>query len=128
MVWRSTARDCLGFAVARRMNPGKLDRRIQFLRASVTDDGLSKVETFAPHGAPVWANKVELSDGERWRAGEVAAHVTARFVVRWSSFTAGLTPKDRLTCDGRTYDIAGIKEGQGRRQWFEITAAARSDG
>lgn len=110
------------------MNAGQLDRRIQFLRATLTDDGLSKVETFNPHGYQVWAQKTELSDGERWRAGEVAAHVTARFRVRWSSFTAGLTPKDRLTCEGRTYDIAGIKEIEGRRQWLEITAAARIDG
>jgi SPP1 family predicted phage head-tail adaptor len=109
------------------MNPGKLDRRIQFLRATWTDDGMAQVETFAPHGDPVWAHKAELSDGERWRAGEVAAHVTARFLVRWSSFTAGLTPNDRLTCEGRTYDIAGIKEGARRRQWLEITAAARVD-
>jgi SPP1 family predicted phage head-tail adaptor len=104
-----------------------LDRRVQFLRATLADDGLSHVETFGPHGDPVWAHKTELSDGERWRAGEVAAHVTARFVVRWSHFTAGVTPKDRLTCEGRTYDISGVKEREGRRQWLEITAAARAD-
>lgn len=104
-----------------------LDRRIQFRRATLSDDGMAQVETWTDHGSPVWAQKKEVSDGERWRAGEVAAHVTARFVVRWSSFSSDLSPKDRLVCEGREYDITGIKEGEGRRQWLEITAAVRID-
>lgn len=109
------------------MNAGKLDRRIQFQRATLVDDGLAHVEVFSAHGTSVWAKKTEISDGERWRAGEVAAHVTARFLVRWSNFTSDITPKDRLTCEGRAYNITGIKEVEGRRQWLEITAAARID-
>lgn len=105
---------------------GQLDRRVQFQRATLTDDGLSKVETWADHGSAVWASKSDIGDGERWRAGEVAAHITTRFRVRWSLFTAGITPKDRLTCEGREYDISGIKE-IGRREALEITAAARAD-
>lgn len=110
------------------MTAGNLDRRIQFQRATLTFDGLQNVEVLHNHGPAVWAKKSDVSDAERWRAGEVAATITSRFLVRWSSFTAGLTPKDRLICEGRVYDISGIKEGEGRRQWLEITAAARSDG
>ena len=106
---------------------GNLDRRVQFLRAALTDNGFEQVETFANHGNPVWASKRDVSDGERARAGEVAAHISTRFVVRYSAFTAGLTPKDAMTCEGVTYNIAGIKEIEGRRQWLEITAAARAD-
>lgn len=109
------------------MAAGRLDRRIQFRRAATDDDGFAQTEDFADHGTPVWARKADISDGERWRAGEVQAHVTTRFVVRWSSFTSDITPKDRLVCDGLSYDIFGIKEGSGRRQWIEITAAARND-
>jgi SPP1 family predicted phage head-tail adaptor len=105
---------------------GKLDRRVQFQRATTSDDGFTQVETFANHGSPVWAEKTEVSDAERWRAGEVAASITCRFRVRYSAFSAGITPKDRLTCEGRTYDISGIKEIE-RREGFEITAAARVD-
>jgi SPP1 family predicted phage head-tail adaptor len=108
------------------MKAGSLDRRIQFLRATMTDDGLTSTETWADHGLPVYAAKADVSDGERWRAGEVSAHITTRFRVRWSSFTSDLTPKDRLVCEGRTYDIIGIKE-IGRREALEITAAARID-
>ena len=109
------------------MNAGNLDRLVQFQRATLTDDGFSMVETWADHGDPVWAKKTDLSDGERMRATEVSASITTRFLVRWSDFTYGLTPKDRLISESRTYNIFGIKEGTGRRQWLEVTAAARVD-
>lgn len=114
---------------------GRLDRRIQFRRGSVVTGGLGAEliwDTANPAaddlGGPVSAMKVDISDGERWRAGEVAAHVTTRFVIRYSPFAAGITPQDRLVMDGRVYDIHGIKEPPGsRRRWIEITASARND-
>ena len=106
---------------------GDLDRRVQFKRGTVSDDGYSNVLTFANHGSPVWASRKDVSDAERWRAGEAQAHITARFVVRSSTFANGITPKDRLTCEGLEYDITGIKEIVGRGRFLEITAAARVD-
>lgn len=106
---------------------GRLDRLVQFERFTLVDDGFSKVETFAAHGEPVWCEKKDISDGEKWRADSVHASITTRFVVRWSSFTTDLTPKDRLIFEGATYDISGIKEVGARRRWLEITAAARAD-
>jgi SPP1 family predicted phage head-tail adaptor len=109
------------------MRSGTLDRRVQFRRATLSDDGLGMAETWANHGAPVWASKEDVSDAERWRASEVSAHITTRFQVRYSPFTADLTPKDRLRCERREYEITGIKEAKGRRQALEITAAVRTD-
>lgn len=106
---------------------GDLDRLIQFQRYTETTDGFGAVQQWADHGSQLPAAKTEVSDAERWRAGEVASVITTRFLVRWSSFTAAITPKDRLTCDGVTYEISGIKEVMGRRDALEITAAARSD-
>lgn len=108
------------------MRAGKLNRIVQVQRATVTRGALGSVETWADHGDPFRAEKMDLSDAERWRAGEVAAHVTARFRVRWWTFTAGITPKDRLVCEGVTYEITGIKEVERRRE-LEITVAARTD-
>lgn len=108
------------------MFAGPLDRRVQFLRLTLVDDGLSSAETWAEHGSPVWASKKDVSDGERWRAGEVFANITTRFQVRYSAFSEGITPKDRIVCETVEYDIVGKKE-IGRREGYEITAAARAD-
>lgn len=107
------------------MTAGALDHRLQFLRGAASDDGMSAaVLSFANHGAPVWGSRRDVSDGERWQAGAMQAQVTARFVVRWSAFAAAITPKDRVRCEGDTYEIAGIKV-IGRREFVEITASAR---
>jgi SPP1 family predicted phage head-tail adaptor len=106
---------------------GSLDRLVQFRRFTVSSGAFGATETWADHGVEHPASRRDISDGERWRAGEVQAQVTTRFIVRWSAFTSAITPKDRLVCEGRTYEIVGIKEGSGRRQWIEITCAARND-
>ena len=108
------------------MFAGNLDRRVQFWRADLSDDGFGSVETWAEYGDPVWSSKRDVSDGERYRAGEVSARLMTRFQVRWNELTATITPKDRLECEGRTFDIVGIKE-IGRRVGLEITAAARAE-
>ena len=110
------------------------DRPVQFRRAQLIDDGLSTRWTWNDadpaadnHGPVHFAAKRDLSDGERWRAGEEQAHVTTRFTLRWSPFVDGITPKDRLVCEGVTYEITGKKDGAGRRRWIEFTCAARND-
>jgi head-tail adaptor len=105
-----------------------LDRRVQFRRKGLTNDGFGFAEWWENVGDPIPAHKEDVSDGERWRAGEVAAHITTRFVIRWSAFAESITPADRLVFEGREFDISGVKEPKGsRRKWIEITAAARSD-
>lgn len=108
------------------MAAGTLDRRLQFQRFTAVDDGLQMVEAWADHGSPIWAARKDVSDGERAAAGWIEATSVARFTVRSSSFTRGLSPKDRLITDGREYHIQGIKE-LGRKDWLEITAIARVD-
>lgn len=46
--------------------------------------------------------------------------------MRWNVHTRDLTPKDRLFCEGRTYDIAGVIEIR-RREGVEALGAARID-
>jgi SPP1 family predicted phage head-tail adaptor len=108
------------------MEAGKLDRRLQFRRFTLSDDGFAQVEAWADYGPQVWAERRLVSDREQIAAAQVAARITARFVVRWSPLTGKITPKDRLICEGVEYDITGIKE-IGRRVGVEISASARAD-
>ena len=105
----------------------KLDRRITFRRATLVDDGYGMVETWADHGTPVWASMHHASDAEKWRAAQVQATISTRFKVRYSAFTADITPKDRLVFEGAEYDITAAKEVDGRRRWVEISGVARAD-
>lgn len=106
---------------------GQLDRRVQFQRGTEAASDFGSIEgDFSDHGSPVWAHRKDVSDGERGRAGIVDTHLMTRFTVRWSAFTADITASDLLVCDGQTFNITGIKEPMGRRQWIEISATARS--
>lgn len=109
------------------MEIGALDRRIQFQRANIIDDGYqSRPGPHVAYGSPVWASKTPVSDGERFRADTVARDMTDRFVIRWSDWAAGITSADRLVCDGVSYGIIGRKE-LGRREGIEITAGRVDD-
>ncbi|WP_127104365.1 head-tail adaptor protein [Pararhodobacter zhoushanensis] len=105
---------------------GQLDQEVQFLRASKTDNGVEQVETFTALGDPVWAERVYASDGEKWRAQQVQAQISARFKLWSSAFSRGLTLKDRLSCGGELYDITGIKPVGNNLDFIEISAVARA--
>lgn len=73
--------------------------------------------------ATVWAEVEAISDGERWRAMQVAATVTHRFRIRWG---LGVTVLDRVRLEGRDFEISGVTEID-RRAGQEITAIARAE-
>lgn len=107
------------------INAGDLDRQVQFLRAASVDDGLQILKgDFADLGAPVWASRKDVSDGEVQRMGQEVGLLVSRFVVRRSSFADAITAADCLRCEGVTYEIAGIKQVHGR-SGLEITARAK---
>ncbi|WP_417587401.1 head-tail adaptor protein [Pararhodobacter oceanensis] len=109
------------------MTASKLDRKAQFYRFTEIDDGYGTVEVWAALGSPIPAARTDISDGEKWRAGAVSATVTTRFQVRSTTFTRDLTPKDRIECEGETFEIVGIKQAPGRRLLIEITATRKTD-
>lgn len=106
---------------------GDLDHVVRFrVRAAATDTGLGKQPAWDDEGAPIWASKRDVTDVERWRASEIQAQVGTRFVVRWSAYTASITARDLLVCDGQTYQITGLREIE-RKRWIEIGAVRRAD-
>lgn len=108
------------------MKSGDLDRRITLTRRSGGVNAFNDpVDTWATV-ATVWASETPISDAERLRAGQTLAQRSSRFVVRYSTTTASVTPRDRISYDGATWDINGIKE-IGRFVGYEITATTRAD-
>lgn len=109
------------------MRPETFDRTVTLERFTSTQDEGSgeEIRTWAAV-ATVQASKRDVSDGERIASAEVASTITTRFQVRWDSAYSDLNPKDRLTCEGRIYNIEAVKE-IGRRDGMEISASARSD-
>lgn len=109
------------------MEGGKLDRWITLQRNTPTQDTGSgeNVDSWATL-ATLRAAKRDVSDTERVASAEVQAEITTRFQIRWSSAWSSLNAKDRLTCEGKTYQIVGTKE-IGRHEGIEISASARAD-
>jgi len=105
---------------------GRLDRRITLQQATITYDALNNPAQTWSTLATVWASKMDIRDSERVAAQEVGADITTRFQIRYSDAVSDINPKDRLTFDGRTYEIVNVKE-IGRREGLEISAVARID-
>lgn len=105
---------------------GALDRRITFLRFTSAPNGFNEqIQTWADLKT-VWANVVDASASESYRAQEVGASISVRFTVRWSSISSGINPKDRIRYADREYDITAVRN-VGRNVWREIDAVARAD-
>ena len=108
------------------LNAGRLDRRVQFLRAELINDGYGNVQgEFVALGSAVYAARRDVSDAEKFAFGGIQTTLDTRFTVRSSPFTRSITPADRLTCEGLEFDIIGIKQTEGRQSFFEFTGKAR---
>ncbi|MCA2012400.1 head-tail adaptor protein [Cereibacter sphaeroides] len=109
------------------IDAGELRDRVQFRRATTTIGALDEEQDWSNFGGPVWARVSFVSDGERWRAAQVQAQVTARVMVRWSTFSSGVTAEDRLLHLGAEYQITEIKPVEERNTWLELTVSRVAD-
>ena len=106
---------------------GALRYRIVIERASETTSVYNEpIGTWGTY-LTLWSRKVDVSSRERLQASEVAASVTARFLVRYNSETLSITPKDCLVYKNVRYNIVGIRESstEGPRKFLEIDAVKR---
>ena len=108
-----------------RKSKTKPDVRIQFAEMQLVEDELQRVEKSVAVGRPVRAQQTDVSDGEKFRAGQNAAWKMSRFVIRLNAFTATLTPSHRLLLGEQDFEILGIKGIESQRRWLEITAIAK---
>lgn len=104
----------------------KLDRKIEFQRKTVTDDGFSKVYNYSNHGKITHAGKRDISHSEQMQMGDETNSLKTIFEVRSNVFTQDLNTSDRILYKKNVFDIIGFKE-IGRNKRIQITCIARVD-
>jgi len=103
------------------MNFSKMDRRVTILTYAPTRDAAGGVTEAWAEGDEVWAERRDQPGREFLANAQTNAATVASFYLRWRE---GITPKDRLRCEGLDYDISSMKE-IGRRDGLEIVGTAR---
>ncbi|MBT3142912.1 phage head closure protein [Ruegeria litorea] len=98
-----------------------MDRSIQIRTRQSGKNALGESLKDFADGRTLKASHTPVSDGERFRAGQIEAASVSRFVVRYSAYSAAITQDDRLMFEGAEWQIKGLKT-LGRNRWIEITA------
>jgi SPP1 family predicted phage head-tail adaptor len=113
--------------MARSAHAGALDRRIEILQPTHTNNAFNEPVPAWSVYRTVWAARSDASAAESYRAREVGAEITTRFTLRWSAAIAVVDPAYGIRFAGRTYNITGVR-GLDRRGFVEIDAVARAQG
>lgn len=110
------------------LTAGDLDHRLTLLqRVEGAADGYGAPVVTYEETATVYAKRTDASAGERYKAREVNAEITAHFLVRYSQEASAVDPTYRVQLEGGlTYDVTGVRELH-RNRWIEIHAVARAD-
>lgn len=108
------------------MAGGSRKERITIQRATITYNEFNEpIETWGDL-ATIWAKRMDASAGESYRAQEIGAQITTRFTVLIYPSIADVNAKDRVSFDGREYNIVAVREIKRNRE-IEIDAVARAD-
>ena len=104
------------------MQAGKLNRRITVEQVTESQDTSGfPSETWATY-CKRWASIVPLRGRERFEAQQFEAEVDVRFVVRYDSVTAAITPKMQVSYNSKTYDIQSVFDVDEAHKEIEILA------
>ncbi len=108
------------------MRAGPLDRRITIRRNQPIQGGSGALKDNWVALQTVWAAVKYDRGSERFVTQQVVGQGVVTFVIRWSTTMSIITVTDRVSFDGRDYDIRDVRE-LGRREGIEIDAIARSE-
>lgn len=86
----------------------KLNRRITLWRVTQANTAIGVTKSETELGT-VWAARTEGATSEKEAGGGLQGQRAASFVVQATARTRDLRPKDRLTSDGITFEITGIR-------------------
>jgi SPP1 family predicted phage head-tail adaptor len=99
------------------MQAGKLNTRLTLQHATLTRDEMGgEIETWVDV-VIVWASKAHQTSREFFAAQKINAETTDLFVIRYRE---GITTKMRAVCYGKTYDIIGAPDPDGRRRELHL--------
>ena len=98
------------------MLAGQLRQRVTIQKDTPTQDVYGQpVASWGTH-LTRWASVEPLTGREAFTAAQMQSTVTTRIRVRWSS-GHGITPKMRVSWDGRLFEIDSVVEvGSGREE------------
>ena len=101
------------------MKAGKLDKRITFQKKTKTlDEWGGDIFTWSDIGLPVWARKRPLRGRELVAAQAAQSEATDMYYCRYKS---DLTSADRISFNGKYYDIQSIIDIDEKNVELEIT-------
>ena len=72
-----------------------------------------------------WGTVEAVGSRERFESQQVQAEVSHRLTIRYSAKAATLTASDRITFDGRTFEVVTPMDKDGRRHELTILALER---
>lgn len=105
---------------------GYLQYRIVIERYTETKSVFGEEEKTWSTYKTVWAGKQDVSSYETFRANELGAKLTTRFLIRYSSDVSTVNPKDRILYNSDYYEIVGVQMVE-KNKWILIDTAIRQD-
>lgn len=101
---------------------GRFRHKITLQTRTETLDAYGHADLSYTTLASVWAEMLDVSAGERLQSAQVRAEVTHRFTFLHAAAYEVIGPADRVSYDGRTFDILHVLDKHGANRYLEITA------
>ena len=104
------------------MNIGEKRYRVVFQTSTESVDAFGEPDQTWTTLCTSWALVQPLRGAEKFSAGHIQADVDHRIVTRYRSELSTLGPKDRMTWNGKTFDIHSVINKDSRNVELEIFA------
>lgn len=104
------------------LSAGRRDRQIIIQRSTLSETVIGAPDETWSTLYTLWADVEPVGGKEQLSSGREMSARLNRFRIL---YRAGITEKDKISYDGRAWDILTIRE-TGRREGLEITAESRA--
>jgi len=106
--------------------PGKYRHRATLEQRTTSLDSYGEDSRSWTQLAKVWATLEAVTASERFESQQVQADVTHRITFRFAeAYLSGMGPEDRITIEGRTFEVISLVDRKGREREIEVIAVER---